>query len=333
VRTNSLRQSATAGIGIVATVCTIALLWSQLHTEEITRPTSRPLLATAFASDAAISTALSQKSIAASRNQQPVFASSLRGTTRDGQLRVDERGDLVVERGIRDLFDYYLTTLGEHGIDAIRSQLQVIFTRDLPVTAAQQATRLLDAYLRYRELSGELQQQYPALDENNAFSVISDYFSQRDNLRHQLFEPDAVEAFFAAEQTDEGLALPKLRQLTGESATATDNATESPNNYSQYRETMRTAVETDNHTADTDALRTQLFGREAAERMAALDQRRQDWRTRLASYREQKQQLLVAAAQAGIDPSHQLQQLRQSQFTEREILRVRALDKLEQIAP
>jgi lipase chaperone LimK len=329
VRTKSLRQSATVGIGIVATVCTIALLWSQVHTEDMTHSTSRPLLATAFASEAAISTALSQKSTAARINQQSVFAPSLRGTARDGQLRADEHGDLVVERGIRDLFDYYLTTLGERGIDAIRSQLQVIFTRDLPVTAAQQATRLLDAYLRYRELSGELQQHYPALNENNAFSVISDYFAQRDNLRHQLFEPDAVEAFFAAEQTQEDSALPKLQQLTGDSTITADNTAETSDNYAQYRETMRTG----GNTADYDGLRTQLFGQEAAGRLAALDQRREDWRARLASYREQKQQLLVAAAQAGIDPSQQLQHLRQSQFSEREILRVRALDKLEQISP
>lgn len=260
------------------------------------------------------------------------FAASLRGTQRDGRLQTDENGNLVMERGIRDLFDYHLTTLGEHGIDAIRKHLLSLFQHELPEAAARQAAQLLDAYLQYRERSGELQQQYPALDEHNAFTTISDYFAERENLRHQLFTPEAVDAFFSADQAGEREALPKLQRLAGEIAPVTLDAAETQNSYAQYREARRATSEASNPAGD-DALRTQLFGQEASTRLAALDQRRSDWRSRLASYREQKQQLLVAAAQAGIDPARLLQQLRHSQFSEREILRVRALDKLEQIAP
>jgi lipase chaperone LimK len=260
------------------------------------------------------------------------FAASLRGTQRDGRLQTDENGNLVVERGIRDLFDYHLTTLGEHGIDTIRKHLLDLFQHELPEAAARQAAQLLDAYLQYRERSGELQQQYPALNENNAFTTISDYFAQRENLRHELFTPEAVDAFFSADQAGEREALPKLQRLAGEIAPATLDTAQARNSYAQYRQARRAASETGNP-ADDDALRTQLFGHEASTRLAALDLRRSDWRTRLNSYREQKQQLMVVAAQAGIDPARLLQQLRQSQFSEREILRVRALDKLEQIAP
>lgn len=261
------------------------------------------------------------------------FAASLRGTARDGQLRVDDNGDLIVERGIRDLFDYYLTTLGEHDEDGIRRQLLAVIDAELPAKAAVQAARLLDAYLQYRELSGELQQQYDALDENNAFTVVADYFAQRDALRHELFPPDAVDAFFAADQAGERDALPRLQQLvdgtTGDDTTITV-ASEEHDSYARYRAAMRAGAESAATAVDHDALRMQLFGREAADRLAALDQRRHDWNTRLASYREQKRQLLTAALPAGVDPSAQLLQLQQAQFSEREILRVRALDGLEQ---
>lgn len=281
--------------------------------------------------DQSATTAATPHSSDSSPKAPRTFAASLRDTQRDGSLQVDENGNLVVDRGIRDLFDYHLTTLGEHGIDAIRKHLLKLFQHELPLAAARQAAQLLDAYLQYRERSGELQRQYPALDESNAFSTISDYFAQRENLRHQLFAQEAVDAFFAADQASEREALPKLQRLAGEIAPVALESTEIQNNYARYRQAMRSG-ETVNP-ADNDALRTELFGHEASTRLAALDQRRSDWRSRLASYREQKQQLLVAAAQAGLDPSRLLQQLRQSQFNEREILRVRALDKLEQIAP
>jgi lipase chaperone LimK len=321
------RRSTTAALCVIATACAIMFFWQRTD-DGVTPYTAHTKAVTTRTFEPANTITVDSQHSARSEKPQSAFSASLRGTQRDGQLHVDENGELIIERGVRDLFDYYLTTLGEHDLDAIRQQLLALFERELPATAALQATQLLDAYLQYRERSGGLQQQYPALNDSNVATVVADYFAQRDALRHQLFEPDVVEAFFSADKTDEQEALPKLRQFASKAAPAnTAGDTENRDSYSQYRTAMHTAK-----AADRDTLRMQLFGREATDRLAALDQHRSDWSTRVANYREQKQQLLTASAQAGIDPSTQLQQLQQSQFSEREILRVRTLDKFEQLA-
>lgn len=269
----------------------------------------------------------------AAKKLPTAFAPSLRGTQRDGSLRTDENGNLIIERGIRDLFDYHLTTLGEHDLQAIRQQLRSIFVRELPAQAAHQATLLLDAYLLYRDQSGALQDGYPALNEHNAAAVITDYFSQRSALRQRLFTADAADAFFSADTGNEQTALQTLQRLsdpkTDMPGDEPEKSAENPytHSYTKYREAVRSAPK---ETLAQDTLRNELFGREAADRLASLDQQRNDWNTRLANYRQQKQQLQTAATHAGIDSSAQLQQLQQSHFNEREILRVRALDRLQQ---
>lgn len=318
------------GYSIIATTLTVALFLRQENVVPASPHAHDEVLA-APAPKADYHSDVKIKAPAHSKQENPSFAASLRGTERDGKLRIDKNGNLIIERGIRDLFDYYLTTLGENDLTAIRKQLTQLFDGELPPAAALQANELLDAYLQYRELSGDLQQQYPALDENNAFTSIADYFAQRDALRNQLFEPDAANAFFSADQADERDALPKLRQLMGETPDhAMADRVDAQDSYATYRATMRAAKNTDMTTPDQDALRMRLFGREATDRLAALDLRRSDWNARLSSYREQKQQLLATATEAGIDPSDQLTQLQQSQFSEREILRVRALDEFAQ---
>lgn len=323
------RRYAVTGLSTVAAILTTLFFLQREGVDSAAQPVQNRILIPAASKPGSTPDA-APIHVSISKKPQPEFAASLRGTGRDGKLRADSNGDLVIERGIRDLFDYYLTTLGENDLAAIRQQLKELCSRELPPAAALQAMQLLDAYLQYRELSGELQQQYPVLDENNAFAVIADYFAQRDALRNQLFEPQASDAFFTADRTAEQAAMPKLQRLTGGMTSASDTATdqaEGQDSYTTYRAAAREAKDAGRPMADEDAVRTQLFGREAADRLASLDLRRNDWNARLTSYREQKQQLLEAATQAGIDPSLQLQQLQQSQFNEREILRVRALDE------
>jgi len=320
-----IRRSAAVVLCVIATACAIMLFWQRTD-DGVTPYTAHTKAVATQTFDPASSITIDSQHSATSEKPQSAFAASLRGTQRDGQLHADENGNLIIEHGIRDLFDYYLTTLGEHDMDTIRQQLLALFNHELPATAALQATQLLDAYLQYRVRSGDLQQQYPALNDSNIATVVTDYFAQRDALRHELFEPDTVDAFFSADKASEQEALPKLQQLTNEKTpTATD--AENQERYSQYRTAIHTAK-----TTGRDELRMQLFGRDATDRLIALDQRRSDWSSRVASYREQKRQLLATLAQAGIDPSTQLQQLQQSQFNKHEILRVQALDKFVQIA-
>ena len=71
------------------------------------------------------------------------------------------------------------------------------------------------------------------------------------------------------------------------------------------------------------AVREERYGSEAAERLAALDARRADWKRRLAAYRAERDGLLAdgaASQEAALDA------LRERHFEANEITRVRALE-------
>jgi lipase chaperone LimK len=75
------------------------------------------------------------------------------------------------------------------------------------------------------------------------------------------------------------------------------------------------------------AVRSQALGDEAAQRLADLDERRADFTRRLREYRSEKESL-DSTAMDEADKANALLTLRQSYFSEKEIRRVNALDKL-----
>lgn len=75
-----------------------------------------------------------------------------------------------------------------------------------------------------------------------------------------------------------------------------------------------------------DALRTEVFGLEAAARLKALDQKRAQWQQRLQQYYCAKQQILQSNGIVEEDKQSQVDALQQRLFQGPEITRVRALD-------
>jgi lipase chaperone LimK len=85
--------------------------------------------------------------------------------------------------------------------------------------------------------------------------------------------------------------------------------------------------------ADVRALREKLVGPEAADRLAALDERRAEWARRLDAYRAARDPI---AHDAALDPAARdaaLESLRARLFDARERIRVRTIDEVELGAP
>jgi len=264
---------------------------------------------------------------------QHAIAASLRGTLRDGRLRVDSSGHLIIERGLRDLFDYYLTTLGESDLGVIREQLLQVFHKELPQAAAVQAAQLLEAYLDYRQKTGALEQQYPDLNESNVADVVTEYFSARERLRQEIFDDETINAFFAADMANEQAALPVLEHMQSHNTTVAmnPNSSREGDGFAKYRDALRSSTEAGGMNAPArDTLRTELFGRDAAQRFVTLDQKRSDWAARVTQYRTEKKQLLSAEGLASSDIEVMLRQMQEAEFSATEILRIRALDRLEE---
>ena len=77
----------------------------------------------------------------------PELAPSLRGTAVNCPLQVDTKGQLVLSRGIRDCFDYFLSSIGEKTESSIVADIRQYLAGLLPTTAQPYSYQLLGKYI------------------------------------------------------------------------------------------------------------------------------------------------------------------------------------------
>ncbi|MGC8120634.1 lipase secretion chaperone [Marinobacter sp. VGCF2001] len=154
------------------------------------------------------------------RLPQPSFARSLAGTEIDGNLRADDQGHLVLEIGVRDFFDYFLSAVGEVSPQVAIDQIQSLATTHLPEPAASQAMALLDQYLAYKQaalhmMQTELDPSRQA-DPRYQLAALGKALSELKQLRATVFSTDAHQAFFGQEEaySEYTLAAMEIRQRT-----------------------------------------------------------------------------------------------------------------------
>lgn len=130
-----------------------------------------------------------------------LFAQSLQGTDIDGQLRADENGNLIIELKSRDFFDYFLSTSGEVGVESAIDEILRYVQTYLPEPAAQQASELLEQYLRYKKFSIELQRTpiEGGMDTQGYLNLLQQTFAKQKATRRELFSPIVNDAFFGLE--------------------------------------------------------------------------------------------------------------------------------------
>jgi lipase chaperone LimK len=257
---------------------------------------------------------------------------SLAGTEEDGALRVDDAGDLIVEPAVLRLFDYYLSATGEESPAALRARIvAAIQRRHLGARGEGQAVALLDTYLGYREAARGL--RAPGDDPEARLTALQD-------LRRRSFGADTAAKLFGREEQMLSGALERRRLLADRTLPEADRATrlarleaDLPPDVQRARaeatrplreradeEAMRASGATDD---DIRAVRVAAYGEEAADRLAALDAQRAEWRRRLDAFRDAR----AAALQAEGDPARReaaVQAILDASFTPLEQIRVRA---------
>lgn len=273
---------------------------------------------------------------AAARAVGPLPA-SLVGTHAPG-VRADADGNLVIEPALRDLFEYFLSALGEEDLEAISARLAAHLRSQLPPAAADRAWQVFNDYLGYRAaLSGQ-----PAVPLDD-LAVTRARLDDVAALRRAQLGNEVADAFFAAEEaydryTLESMLVQRDASLDDSARAARIAALEAalpPALLAARREAtaiggvaatvdrLRAAGASE---ADVYAARTEALGPEAAERLAALDQEEARWKVRYDDYRRQRAAIIAAPGLSDGDREQQVEALRARLFDEQEILRVRALD-------
>lgn len=132
------------------------------------------------------------------------FARSLADTDIDGALKADSDDQLILDIGVRDFFDYFLSAVGEVSPEAAIGQIQSLARDYLPEPAASDAMALLDQYLAYKQAALQLMQTEldPSRQHDPGYQLtaLGDALGELKQLRRSTFSPNAHQAFFGEEE-------------------------------------------------------------------------------------------------------------------------------------
>ena len=135
---------------------------------------------------------------------QLVISAVLEGTNIDGALRADANGALILELGVRDFFDYFLSIADDVGAEQAIDEVQRYAQSYLQQTASQQAVKLLGNYLGYKQGEFQIQQTLitqETLKDSDALFLLRTSFDQLKQKRKALFSPAQNQTLFGLEDS------------------------------------------------------------------------------------------------------------------------------------
>lgn len=317
-------------------------------TESSTTPATTP--ATSPATTPAPSASGTEDPAKDGTEQQPdktALPASLSGTEHGVTLSAQQQ-QLVVHSSLRDLFDYYLSTLGERDNLWIDTQVRAALARQLSGQPLAQAEHIWQQYLSYRE---QLALLPAAAEDASTYQRLQYYFDSRVALQDQIFGHAVAAALFAFDREQDALALQQLQhkeinelkeQTKEQQNTSADNSNQQTLLNASYQQSWATrqyqqenaktqqllAIEqSSDDPAQRFAQRAAIAGEQQAVQLAALDQQRNQWQQQLTAFQQQvqaikQQQLSADEEQKQIDL--QLQQA----FPPEQHLRIKALSGL-----
>lgn len=272
---------------------------------------------------------------------QSGMPASFDGTDVDGVFSVDAAGNLQITRDIVQIFDYFLSAIGEDSLTASLARLEAYISAQLQQPAQGQARELLSQYLDYKRQLIHLERDLPQ-------GASLDGLRQRElavqALRARIFSQQVHHVFFASEEgynqftlarlavqhdanldpLAKGRAIDQLRaQLPSE---LQDSVL--PQLQSELSEQTAQLQAAGGSSAQIQQLRQQLVGEQAANRLASLDQQRQKWQQRLLSYQQASAQIQANPGLSATDKNAEVKRLAEAQFNPQERLRLQASSEL-----
>jgi lipase chaperone LimK len=252
-----------------------------------------------------------------------------------------QQQQLVVHSSLRDLFDYYLSTLGERDNIWIDTQVRAALARQLSGQPLAQAEHIWQQYLSYRE---QLALLPAAAEDASTYQRLQYYFDSRIALQDQIFGHAVAAALFAFDREQDALALQQLqhKELNEQQDASAANGTEqtllnasyqqswATRQYQQENAKTQQLLAIEQNTDDPSqrfAQRAAIAGEQQAVQLAALDQQRTQWQQQLTVFKQQVQaikQLQLSADEEQKQIDLQLQQA----FPPEQHLRVKALSGL-----
>lgn len=274
--------------------------------------------------------------------------SAFRGASVDGSVKTDENGNLIIDRELRRLFDYFLLATETDPLEDAVNRLKKYLEDSVEQPALDQVLSVLDQYLAYKMRLVELEEGMQLADgqANTATTEkIAQHLDAVSQLRREMLTAEVVEAFFGAEESHNRYLLARfqilsnpnltdaqkaeqLALLTGSLPPETREAMERPYFHSRLSNQTEALRASGANESEIRQLRMATVGPEATARLEALDTRRKEWSNRLERYRNERKEILANKGLSELDRQQALEALLERSFKEDERIRVRALDRI-----
>lgn len=263
----------------------------------------------------------------------------LRGTRPSGGLEVDGAGHFVPTKDALLFFQYFLSASNEATPEELVEHMRAAIGARLAPPADAEAAAFLARYMMYLA-AGDEEFREPGLADAAALERRVQWVRE---LRREHFGAELAERLFGEEESVQRVELER-RRIAQDSSLDPEEArrqllaleSEYPESIQRAREQASLPLrhaseelalrESGAPEAEVDVLREERFGREAADRMAALDAARADWSARIAAYRSERDALVATIDDPG-ERELALGELRDRHFTGNERQRVEILDR------
>lgn len=244
----------------------------------------------------------------ASNSVMPLFQTgleqlpaSLTGTEVDGEILIDENKNLYVTRRLRDLFDYFLATVGEESLSTIVQRVKAYIRHRTPEPAQSQAVALFDQYVAYRAALRDVPEAGGKLADQIDLDAIAAQKAAERRLRQQFFDTKTIQAFFGDDDAYDQYTLESLKIANNPQLSNAEKTQKTADLLEKLPEHLRDAMQAagqyqnlEQQTAEWKArngsaaelrqIRLNLVGIEATGRLEALDQDNDQWQQRVDAY-------------------------------------------------
>jgi lipase chaperone LimK len=273
----------------------------------------------------------------ATKNADSLLSSSLRGTAEDGEARFDADGRLLLDSGLRRLFDYYLSLIGEREATQIRDSLQQSLLARLSAAQVDQIMRSYDRYVAFLQ-SAQQSDISGITDPQKKLLALK-------QLRREKLGGEMAEGFFAEEEALAELTLQRMAIANDAALNAEQKAQALAALDAGHQYTQRGSAEISDLVAlqnqqllnanaseqERFAEREAQWGKEAAQRLAQLDDERDTWNRRLDEYQQARARIESDSRLNAQARSQAVAQLRSRMFNETEQRRIISLESVNQL--
>lgn len=270
---------------------------------------------------------------------------SLKGTTIDGMYPVDAQGNLLLSKDIKNRFEYFLSTMGEFELEQVLGMIKEDIALNLGSPAKEQALKLFDDYVAYKYALSDLEASLSAPQdyEVNDIERMRSQLQQMRDVRRDYLDVEAVDAFFGFDEMYDDFMLARLevqnnQQLSDEEKRAQLIGLEQglPQDVQDMRDETQRVSQVFSLTEDirksggTDeeiyTVNEQEFGQEAAQRLQALNQQRNEWQSRVNSFLAKKKSIEIDDQLSENEKEKSISDIKSTMFEQEEYRKLTAYE-------